>query len=168
MRPSYENPSREICMGSFSGFVRIQGVLSNGVYYFDLCAISGQIYLVLKIMTGCLTIWGVGVYTPVTWVSHIWLSEAFVTMVSVQDTCRLISPWHPPWSLSLSLSRFFFFFFFADVPRVVQVSVDFVTFCRWLILFWVHCMYHGWFLGVILLHLNVIFVTPYFRIVYDS
>ena len=71
-------------------------------------------------------------------------------------------------SLSLSLSRFFFFFFFAGVPRVVLVSVDFVTFCRWLILFWVHCMYYGWFLGVILLHLNVIFVTPYFRIGYDS
>ena len=57
-------------------------------------------------------------YTPVTRVSDVWLSEAFLIKLSLNHSCLL-----PPSGIHLDIS---FFFFFADASVVVLVGLDFV------------------------------------------
>ena len=56
-------------------------------------------------------------YTPVTRVSDVWLSEAFLIKLSLNHSCLL-----PLSGIHLDIS----FFFFADASVVVLVGLDFV------------------------------------------
>ena len=66
-------------------------------------------------------------YTRVTWVPDVYLSEAFLTkgfLASFLLTDLLLV------CLDVSLFLSFFFFFSAETPAVPLVGVDFVCFCR--------------------------------------
>ena len=65
----------------------------------------------------------IAVYTPVTWVLDVGLSEAFVTkgfFASLLLNDILLT--------SILISHFSFHFFFSDIPVVVLVCLDFEFF----------------------------------------